>query len=205
MTGASGFAGSHILKSLAENKDIHLIAACRDKTRLPDWFRGEVRIGDLRDESYIKSLLKNIDVICHAAAWSAIWNHEKTSEELFLNPSLNLIELAIASGISQFVFLSTVSAAAPENSIDGNSPGIAKNLWPHLENVIKIENKLRSLASDKFHVINLRAGHFVGKNYSLGLLPLLLPRLKTHLVPYVNGGRTGMPLIDGEDIGMLSH
>ncbi|HYQ70697.1 MAG TPA: hypothetical protein VET88_02085, partial [Gammaproteobacteria bacterium] len=42
---------------------------------------------------------------------------------------------------------------------------------------------------------------FAGRRYSLGLLPILLPRLRTHLVPWVAGGRTGMPIIDGRDIG----
>jgi nucleoside-diphosphate-sugar epimerase len=35
----------------------------------------------------------------------------------------------------------------------------------------------------------------------LGLLPILVPRLKTHLVPWVAGGRTSLPIIDGRDIG----
>jgi nucleoside-diphosphate-sugar epimerase len=33
------------------------------------------------------------------------------------------------------------------------------------------------------------------------MLPLLIPRLKTHLVPWVAGGKTSAPLIDGRDIG----
>ena len=201
VTGANGFAGSHILESLAKMKNVSAIAACRDKTKLPDWFQGEVRTGDLRDPAYLSSLVRDVDVICHAAAWTAVWNHAKISQKLFLQPSLALIDAALAAGVKKFVFLNTVSAAAPETSSDANSPGISKNLWPHLENVIKIENYLRSHACDRFRVVNIRAGHFIGKNYSLGILPLLLPRLKTHLVPYVNGGKTGMPLVDGEDVG----
>lgn len=50
-------------------------------------------------------------------------------------------------------------------------------------------------------MINLRLGLFAGRRYALGLLPILIPRLKTHLVPWVNGGRTSMPIIDGRDIG----
>ena len=50
-------------------------------------------------------------------------------------------------------------------------------------------------------MVNLRLGIFAGQRYSLGVLPILLPRLKTHLVPWVAGGRTSMPIIDGRDIG----
>ena len=47
---------------------------------------------------------------------------------------------------------------------------------------------------------NLRLGLFAGERYGLGLLPILLPRLKTHLVPWVSAGTTAMPIIDGRDI-----
>jgi hypothetical protein len=33
-------------------------------------------------------------------------------------------------------------------------------------------------------VVIVHAGIFTGQNYGLGLLPILLPRLKTHLVPF---------------------
>jgi nucleoside-diphosphate-sugar epimerase len=44
-------------------------------------------------------------------------------------------------------------------------------------------------------------GIFAGQRYALGVLPILVPRLKTHLVPWVASGRTSMPIIDGRDIG----
>ena len=50
-------------------------------------------------------------------------------------------------------------------------------------------------------MVNMRLGLFAGRRYSLGILPLLLPRLKTHLVPWVAGGTTGLPITDGRDIG----
>ena len=50
-------------------------------------------------------------------------------------------------------------------------------------------------------MVNLRLGLFAGERYALGLLPILLPRLNSHLVPWVSSGKTGLPLIDGRDIG----
>lgn len=50
-------------------------------------------------------------------------------------------------------------------------------------------------------MVNLRFGIFAGRRYGLGILPILVPRLKTHLVPWVAGGRTSLPIIAGEDIG----
>ncbi|MFA7387330.1 MAG: hypothetical protein WCZ87_06675, partial [Thiohalobacteraceae bacterium] len=80
------------------------------------------------------------------------------------------------------------------------SKGIPRPLWPHLCNVVRIENALRAAASSDFQVVNLRLGIFAGNRYALGVLPILVPRLKTHLVPWVAGGRTSLPIIDGRDV-----
>jgi hypothetical protein len=50
-------------------------------------------------------------------------------------------------------------------------------------------------------IVSLWCGHFAGARYNLGLLSLLLPRLKTYLVPWVAGGKSRVPLVDGRDLG----
>ncbi|TCS72704.1 nucleoside-diphosphate-sugar epimerase [Sulfuritortus calidifontis] len=201
VAGATGFVGSHVLEALQGRDDVHLIAACRDPARLPDHFRGEVRAGDLRDPAYARAAVEGVDTLCLCAAWSSLWGNRENSERLFLQPVLQLIEAAEAAGVRRVINTSTTSAAAPEHSADPQSRGIPRSFWPHLGNVIAIEEALRERAKPGFQVVNLRLGIFVGRRYGLGVLPILLPRLKTHLVPWVAGGRTGLPLIDGEDIG----
>ena len=60
---------------------------------------------------------------------------------------------------------------------------------------------MRKLSARDTSMVVLRLGHFIGEHYGLGMLPLLLPRLRTHLVPWVGKGRTTMPLIAGQDVG----
>lgn len=201
VTGANGFVGSHVLEALQRRGDVQVLAACRDANKLPAAFIGEVRAGDLRDAGYRKALLQGIDVICHAAAWSSLWGHSEESRRLFLEPSLALLAEAQAAGVKRFVNTSTTSAAAPDHSANPMSRGIARPLWPHLCNVVAIEDALREKANPGFQVVNLRLGIFAGQRYALGLLPILAPRLKTHLVPWVAGGRTSLPITDGRDIG----
>lgn len=201
VTGANGFVGSHILEVLQQHKDFQIIAACRNRNKLPPQFNGLVREGDLRDEKYRNSVVEGVDVLCHAAAWTSLWGHHKKSRELYLKPSLRLIDAARSAGVKTFISTSTTSAASPEHSADPNNKGINREFWPHLCNVIAIEDALRERAGDGFKVVNLRLGIFAGKRYSLGVLPILVPRLKTHLVPWVAGGRTHLPIIDGRDIG----
>ena len=200
VTGSNGFAGSHILEAL-HGKNVHLIAGCRDKNKIPDWYTGEVRQGDLRDPNYLVTLLEGVDVVCHAAAWTSLWGHPKESHELNYLPSMNLLDASLKAGIERFLFVSTTSAAAPGASANPLSRGVPRSFWPHLCNVIKFENAMRDKANGFTSMINLRCGVFAGEHYGLGLLPILLPRLKTHLVPWVAGGKTSMPIIDGKDIG----
>lgn len=201
VTGSTGFTGSHVLDSLSGQHDLELIAACRDKSRLPAIFKGSIREGDLRDNRYLATVLDGVDTVCHCAAWTSLFGHASESRELYFEPTIQFINAARESGVRRFINVSTTSAAAPDASADANSAGIARAYWPHLCNVVAIEDHLRRQAGESFNVINLRLGLFAGSRYALGLLPILLPRLKTHLVPWVAGGSTSMPIIDGRDIG----
>jgi nucleoside-diphosphate-sugar epimerase len=201
VTGANGFVGTHTLKSLMKLEGINLIAACRDRSKLITEFKGEVREGDFRDENYLDTMLDGVDVVCNAMAWTTLLGHKKQSLELYYKPTIKLIEKVIEKGIERFINVSTTSAASPDKSADAMSIGIPRAFWPHLCTVIKIENVMRSKASNITSMINMRLGIFAGEHYGLGILPILLPRLKTHLVPWVAGGKTSLPVIDGLDIG----
>lgn len=201
VAGATGFIGHHTLSWLSGQEGIRLIAACRDRRRLPVGLPVEVREGDIRDPDYLEGLLEGVDVVVNAVAWTSLYGHADESERLFYRPTLALIDTFMRSSASRFVNISTTSAAAPDHSADAMSQGIERPFWPHLCNVVRIEEALRERASAGKSVVNLRLGLFVGEHYALGLLPILLPRLRTHLVPWVAGGRTQMPLTDGRDLG----
>lgn len=203
VTGANGFVGSHILEALMARDDVNVIAACRRPDALIPSFNGEVRAGDLRNPAYRKNVLQNVDVVCHAAAWTSVWNHAEESDRLFFLPTMGLLHEAVNAGVKRFIFLSTTSAAAPQGAGDPMAMGNERRLklWPHLRNVVRIEQLMQKLAGQGTGMLNLRVGLFAGQRYGLGLLPLLTPRLKTHLVPFVKAGRTSMPIVAGEDIG----
>ena len=92
VTGATGFLGRNILKSLLTRPEITPIAACRTPTKLLAEFNGEVRAGDLLDAGYRREVVKNVDVVCHAGTWSTLWGHQELEITRFLEPSLDLIE-----------------------------------------------------------------------------------------------------------------
>jgi nucleoside-diphosphate-sugar epimerase len=200
VTGASGFVGTHTAAALAKQNNCRLVIACRELGKLRLDVPAEIRQGDLRDPDYRKLLLSGIDVVCHAASWSSLYGHARQSHELYLQPTLALMREARQAGVKRWINVSTTSAN-PAQSYDAMSVGDPKAFWPHLVNVIKIENELRAMADTRFQVMNLRFGIFAGEHYGLGVLPILVPRLKTHLVPWIKSGRSSLPIIDGRDIG----
>ncbi len=203
ITGATGFTGSHILEVLNKNSIVELqtIAACRTKSKLPDWYKGETLIGDLLNHSYIEKITQKADIICHTASWAEMNGTIENSINNFYVPTINLINAALKNGVKRFVFLSAISSNPIEKNLL-HSKRKLETIWPHYASIIKIEKYLKKVGQQKLEVVILRVGFFTGKNYSLGLLPILLPRLKTYLVPWIKKGNTTLPLINGKDIGL---
>lgn len=204
VTGAGGFLGGNILAALAAHPGLVPVAACRQRARLPPGFHGEVREGDLRDPDYRRAVVDGIDVVCHAGTWAAMWNHAHEERERFYEPALDLVDRAIAHGVRRFILASTVTVGTPAR--DGQplgdlSPTRYTRFWPHLDRLIDVDRYMRANRKRGTQMVTLRLGHFVGAGNRLGLVPALVPRLKTHLVPWLAGGRARMPLVADTDLG----
>lgn len=123
VTGGAGFIGSHLVDSLLRDgfrvtvidnfdpfygRDLKLanVAAHRDHA---DWRLVE---GDIRDASLLASLPHDIDLIVHLAAAAGVRPSIADPvryQEVNVGGTQNLLELARARGIKQFVFGSSSS------------------------------------------------------------------------------------------------
>lgn len=204
VTGATGFLGGNIIKTMRRNPHIDCIAACRDRSRLPAGFNGEVREGDLQDEHYRRDLVKEVDVICHAGTWASLWNHKKLEHERFYLPTRDLIQQAIEHGVKRFIQTSTVAISAVSKygaPLDDFSPKQRTGFWPHLDFLMDIDDYMRDNRHHGTQMITMRLGHFVGAGNDLGILPAIVPRLKTLLVPWLSGGKKRLALVSDSDLG----
>lgn len=199
--GATGHIGSNILRALSGAHDIEVLAGCRSPERLPHEHTGGVRVGDLRDPSYRRSVFTGVDTVCFAAAWSALYGSREASRQLFYEPTVAAMNAAAQAGVSRILFLSAIDV---DNVASSRSSAIREHLpavWPHLANVIAIEEHMAALAASGMQSVAVRCGYFVGPGTRLGILPVLLPRLRARLVPFIEGGQAPMRLIDGRDVG----
>jgi len=203
ITGATGYTGNWIARAFEANNYPLVKLASRHSDKLQKQFSYETVDGDLLNDDYLEKITNEADVICHAASWTSYYGNKIKSRKLLLEPSVKLIERAEKNNVKRFVFLSSTAI----NAIEGN-PSMIKKLekgWPHLSNVLKIENRLKKAAKQGMEVVIMRVGFFTGKGVKLGILPMLLPRLRTRLVPWISFGETTLPMIDGQDIGIAFY
>jgi nucleoside-diphosphate-sugar epimerase len=203
ITGANGFVGSHVLQSLMaiQHDDVEIVAACRNPRKLIPAYRGEVRVGDLRDADYLDRLLINIDVVCHTAGWSSFIANQRNSTQLYLEPTLELINRAIEWRVSRFVNVSSLAAAALPQRQDSMARGQPRRYWPMINCLIAVEDYMRSYAQTGCTMVNLRLGIYSGQRINIGLLPVLIKSLATTHLGYTLGSYGYFPLVDGRDIG----
>jgi len=171
---------------------------------MPRFFGGEVRAGDLLDASYRHSVCEGIDVVCHAGTWASLWGHGIEENERFYAPTCDLIEQAIRAGVRRFLQTSTIVMAPPPRDgkpLDDSAEPRHTGFWPHPDGLIDIDTFMRRNSSRGTQMVAMRLGHFVGTGNRLGLVPALLPRLRTRLVPWLNGGRSRLPLVADTDLG----
>jgi len=204
VTGATGFLGGNIIKAMAGNQNIDCIGACRDRSRLPTQFAGEVREGDLLDAKYRRDLVKDVDIICHAGTWASMWKHKKMEHERFYLPARDLINQAIDHGVKRFIQTSTVAISTVSKDgvpIGDFSPKQRTGFWPHLDYLMDIDDYMRDNCHRGTQMVTMRLGHFVGSGNNLGTIPALVPRLKTFLVPWLGGGKKRLCPVADSDLG----
>jgi len=204
VTGATGFLGSNVLTALAALPDVAAVAACRRPERLPAGFDGEVRAGDLDNPDYRRQVVKGVDVVCHAASAASMWGHARDERERFLAPAVDLVDQAVEAGVGRFILAGTVAMSAPPERglpLDDRAETRPTGFWPHLDRLIDLDRHMAERAGEGTQMVLLRLGHFVGVGNAVGLVPALVPRLRTRLVPWLDRGRRRLPLVADTDLG----
>lgn len=110
VTGATGYAGSHLARRLIdEGQEVRILARSAGSASALEIAGAEVVTGDLTDRDSVRQAVRGAEVVYHIAALfrkaglsdSAYWDTNTTG-------TINLLEAAHQSGVSRFVHCSTV-------------------------------------------------------------------------------------------------
>jgi UDP-N-acetylglucosamine 4,6-dehydratase len=126
VTGATGSFGKKLLKALVGHQQVERITAfSRDELKqfvLQNHMPGAERIhwviGDVRDRDSLLRATRGVDVIIHAAALKQVVACEQNPLEAIKTNVIgasNVIQAAIANGVTKVVALSTDKAVNPVN------------------------------------------------------------------------------------------
>jgi len=120
VTGANGFVGSHIVEALLEAKH-YVICPIRETANLK-WIRGlslDFRYGDLSDKSFLKKIVKDVDIVIHCAAVvRAMIKNEYFKANVEITKDLCEMILSVNPRLKKFIFISSQAAMGPSTSTD---------------------------------------------------------------------------------------
>src|SRR5207249_8921989 len=104
LVGATGFLGAKILRNLARDSSLAVVAMSRKETPSGESADVEWVRGDMMDPASLDRALQGVDVVVSSAN-----GYMKGSIETDFQGNKNLVEAAARAGVSRFVFLSIVS------------------------------------------------------------------------------------------------
>ncbi|MEQ9544801.1 MAG: NAD-dependent epimerase/dehydratase family protein [Marinobacter sp.] len=119
MTGATGFIGSHLAKSLDDLPDIELTCAVR-KVQSSSFGR-EVVVDGLGARTDWSTFLEGQQVVIHAAARAHLMKNELSDSllecrKVNVDGTLNLAQQAASAGVRRFVFISSIGVNGQNSS-----------------------------------------------------------------------------------------
>ncbi|MGI8581153.1 MAG: UDP-N-acetylglucosamine 4,6-dehydratase (inverting), partial [Chitinophagaceae bacterium] len=153
-------------------------------------------IGDVRDYERLKTALKGIDIVVHAAAMKHVPIAEYNPMECVKTNIIgaeNLITACLESEVENVVALSTDKAAAPIN-LYGATKLVSDKLFIAANN-IKGSKKI------KFSVV--RYGNVMGSNGSV--IPFFIQRKKEGVLPITDVSMTRFNISLPEGVEMVLH
>ncbi len=121
ITGATGFAGSYVLRRLLDEGYQNIRATRRASSRMTlvaqaadqvEWMEA-----DLRDVFDLEAAMAGVDIIIHCAALVSFYPRDK--ERLLRvnrDGTANLVNAALASGVRRLIYMSSVAALGKEDS-----------------------------------------------------------------------------------------
>jgi dihydroflavonol-4-reductase len=201
VTGASGFLGWHVARTLRERGQA-VRALVRPASKLQD-LDAEPCIGDLRDADSLARAVAGCDLVFHVAADYRLWSRKP--QELYdsnVGGTRNLLSAAKRAGVERFVYTSTVGCiGVPQGGVgDEQQPCTVEEMsGDYKRSKFQAEQVALEFARDGFPVVIVNPTAPIG-DHDFKPTPTgkIIQDFITGKMPaYID---TGLNLVDARDV-----
>ncbi len=116
VTGAGGYVGEELCKSLSKSTNVEIIALIHSKenSELLKYSNIIQVKGSIEDKDFMFSISKNIDQVYHIAAYARSWSDDpRNFYSVNVGGTINLIEGCLKNGVKKIVITSTAGTIGP--------------------------------------------------------------------------------------------
>ncbi len=200
VTGGGGFLGRYIVEQLLAQGDAVTVFA---RGAYPELEARGARVmrGDLQDAEAVQRACAGIDVVFHVAARAGMWGPWDDFYGVNVIGTRNVIAACRANNVPRLVFTSSPSVifdGEPHEGVDESYPYPThyESPYPHTKAIA--EQDVIAAHGPDLLTVSLRPHLIIGPRDN-HLLPGLLARAKTGLLPQVGDGTNKVDLTDVED------
>lgn len=108
VTGGGGFVGSEIIRQLLQ-KNVKVEVVGRNRYPHLENMGIKCNLGDIVDYDFLKTTLREFDVVFHVAALAGIWGNRKSFERVNVEGTRNVLNACVENKIPALVHTSTPS------------------------------------------------------------------------------------------------
>jgi len=205
VTGGGGFLGRYIVEQLLARGDAVTVFARGAYPELAALGARVVR-GDLQDAEAVQRACAGVDVVFHVAARAGMWGPWDDFYGVNVIGTRNVIAACRANGVPKLVNTSSPSVifdGAPHEGVDESYPYPThyESPYPHTKAIAE-QDVCAAHGADargvRLLTVSLRPHLIIGPRDN-HLLPGLLARAQTGLLPQVGDGTNRVDLTDVED------
>lgn len=204
VTGASGFIGSNLVRSLvATGYEVKALVRRSSNTKNIEGLDIELAYGDLKDSGSLTDALKGCKGLFHVAASYSFWDRDP--EEFYrinVEGSLNIIGQGIKEGVEKIIYTSSESTLKPErengfyklNDLEAVAGDYKKSKLIAEKEILKLIAQGLPIS-----IINPTTPIGIGDIKPTPTGKIVLDMLNGRMPAFVN---TGLNIIDVEDVAL---